>query len=245
MTEPIGARGGLAVADPAAGLLSPELDDTAGDDNRRKLAAVAAAVGVLVLLVVAFFLLKGGGSNNAAGPVAPHIVPPVAGSTTTATTAHQPAATKPVKLLKSFSGPIGRDPFKPLYTQPTQAAAPTGTTANPAGGTVTSTPGSTVGGSTGTTPPVVAVPASFAPVWVELVSVKGTRSASFIVGYSNGKHSKTMPFADVVAPTHSLRTTFASVFALLSIQDHTATVQFGDGRPFDLATGFGNRHFVG
>ncbi|MDQ1696839.1 MAG: hypothetical protein QOJ03_2192, partial [Frankiaceae bacterium] len=81
--------------------------------------------------------------------------------------------------------------------------------------------------------------------WVELVSVKGTSSATFVVGYSNGKKSRTVQYSHVAAPTSSLGTTFGGVFALLSVQDGTATVQLGDGTPFDLAPGFGNRHFVG
>jgi hypothetical protein len=238
MTEQTSQFGGTTLAEPPAPVLPVGNDDSSDDANRRKLAVVGAVAGVLVLLIAAFFLLKGHGSSsdNATGAVVHHTVP--AGSSGSTAGHH------PITLPKTFKGAIGRDPFKPLYTPPAPKTAGTGTTSTGSTstgttGTGTST-GTGTGTSTGTTPP-----ASYAPVWVELVSVKGTKSATFIVGYSNGKHSKQTQYADVAAPTHSLRTTFASVFALLSVQDGTATVQFGDGTPFDLAPGFGNRHFVG
>ena len=54
-----------------------------------------------------------------------------------------------------------------------------------------------------------------------------------------------MSYVNVAAPKNSLRTAFGKVFALLSIQDGTATVQYGDGSPFDLAPGAANRHPLG
>jgi hypothetical protein len=248
MTEQSTAFGGTTVAAPPAPLLPVGSDDTPDDDNRRKLAVVGAVVGVAVLLIVAFFMLKGGGSSDStAGLPAPHPAgaQPSAGG-------H--GAQKPVTLPKPYKGAVGRDPFKALVTAPVAAApssAPgvpsvggqpttvgTGTTGQPVGVPVT-TPGST-GTGTGT-----GVPANFSPVWIELVHVNGTSTASFVVGYSDGKKQKTVEFKGVRAPQHSLRTTFGRVFALLSLQDGTATVQLGDGTPFDLAPGFGNRHFIG
>ncbi|MBV9292985.1 MAG: hypothetical protein JO222_11100, partial [Frankiales bacterium] len=158
-------------------------------------------------------------------------------------------AQHPIRLPKAFNGAVGRDPFAPLYTPPkAKASAPASTPSNskPGSTPVVVTPGGSTGGSTsGSGNPGTTPAASYAPVWVELVSVKGTKSATFVVDYSNGKRTKTTTFKGVAAPTKTLRTTFGHVFALLSIQDGTATVQFGDGTPFDLATGFGNRHFVG
>jgi hypothetical protein len=229
MTERTVPFGGTAVAEPPAPMLPNGYDDESGDNaNRRKLAVVGAIVGVFVLLVVAFFMLKGGSSaDNAVGPVPG---------------AHVPPATS-----------VGRDPFKALYVAPAPkpvTSGPTGSTGVPivgvpgvGTGTGTGTGGTT--GTTGGTDAGTGAPAGYAPVWVELVSVKGSKSASFVVGYSNGKRSTTVKYTNVLAPTNSLRTTFGSVFALLSVQDGTSTVQFGDGTPFDLAPGFGNRHFVG
>src|SRR3954469_17776140 len=116
MTEQNTSFGGLAVADPrSTDDLSPDFVDETENDNKRKLAVVGAIVGVVVLLIAAFFLLKGGGSNSAA-PLPPHVVPP-AGSTGS----HPAAAAhtkKAVTLPKTTKAPIGRDPFKALYTPP-------------------------------------------------------------------------------------------------------------------------------
>jgi hypothetical protein len=226
---------GTAVAQPPAPILPAGFDDEDGSDNRRKLMLVGAALGVLVLVVVAFFLLKGGGSpaTSDSFTVPPHHPAKAAAK----------AAAPAVKLPKVVSAPAGKDPFKPLYVapvapvasapvakQPAKAPAPTSSTTLPGGP------------SGGTTAPAAA---SYAPVWIELASVSGTKSATFIVGYSNGKSLKTSTYSNVVAPTNSLRTDFGNVFSLLSIQDGEATVQFGDGSPFDLAPGGSHRHPLG
>jgi hypothetical protein len=233
MTQPQTAFGATAVAEPPAPFL-PADGEGAGSspDNRRKLAIVGGLVAVLVVAGAAFFLTRGHGSSNGNGNfVVPH------GQVRHAAAAGHSVA--PIKLPKQVKQPDGRDPFKPLYTPPApaKAAAPTGTTA-PSTGAVTTV-------SSSTTSPTTAAPATFAPVWIELASVSGTQSATFVVGYSNGHSTKTVEYANVKAPTNSLRTDFASVFALLSIQDGTATVQFGDGSPFDLFPGAANRHNVG
>jgi hypothetical protein len=234
--------GGTSLAEPPVPM-APASSEPVADDNRRKLAIVSAVVGALVLLVAAFFLLKGNGGSNdqALAPVTRGVPPTAQNGGGKATAQH------PIRLPKAFNGAVGRDPFAPLYTPPkakasAPASTPSGPKSNPGTTPVVVTPGGSTGssGNPGTTPA-----ASYAPVWVELVSVNGTKSATFVVDYSNGKRTKTTTFKGVTAPTKTLRTTFGHVFALLSIQDGTATVQFGDGTPFDLAKGFGNRHFVG
>lgn len=224
---------GTAVAEPPAPILPAGFDDEdGGNDNRRKLVIVGAVLGVVVLAVIAFFLLKGGGSSTANDSFS---VP-----------AHHPAKAAPagkapaaVKLPKVVNNPGGKDPFKPLYVAPApKPAAP----AKPAPSVPTTTTTIPAGSSTGTTAPATA---SYAPVWIELVSVTGTKSATFTVGYSNGKSLRTTTYKNVVAPTNSLRTDFGNVFSLLSIQDGEATVQFGDGSPFDLLPGSSHRHPLG
>ena len=256
MTEQHTSFGGLAVADPRSATVPVETDDAVDADNRRKLAIVGAVVAVLVVFVVAFFLMKGNGGNNAAA-VPPHVVPPA--TTGAAQTGTAPAAGKPVHLPKSYAGVVGRDPFKALYAAPKDTGGGTGasTTTSTGGSSVTTTPtvvtpgttptGTTTGTTTptGTTTGTTAGPGpNYVPVWVELVKVKGTSSATFVVGYTNGKRSKTVTYAGVQAPT-GVRTVFAQVFSLLSIQNGTATVQVGDGTPFDLTKGFSNRHYLG
>jgi len=225
---------GTAVAEPPAPILPAGFDDEdGGNENRRKLAIVGAVLGVVVLAVVAFFLLKGGGSatsSDGSFSVPPHHPAKAAPA------AKAPAA---VTLPKVVNNPGGKDPFKPLYVAPAPKPAA------PAKSDTTSTPTTTVvssGSSGGTTAPTVA---SYAPVWIELVSVSGTKTATFTVGYSNGKSLRTTTYKNVVAPTDSLRTDFGNVFSLLSIQDGEATVQFGDGSPFDLLPGSSHRHPLG
>ena len=236
MSEHSALPGATSVAEPPAPLLPAGFDD--GDsDNRRKLMIVGAIAGVVVLLIAAFFLLKGGSSSpTAASGLVPHGAPSAGGSAGTGGHGH-----KPITLPKAFHGNVGRDPFKPLYVQPVAATG---------GGTKTTgkTTGTTTGGGGNPTPAPgggQTKPAKFAPVWIELVSVKGTKSASFVVGESNGKKTRNVAYNNIPVPKNSLRTTFGGVFALLSIQNGMATVQYGDAQPFDLAPGFGNRHFVG
>ena len=257
MTEQTAPFGGLAVAEPQTALLPVDSDDDGAPDNRRKLAVVGAIAGVFVLLVAAFFLMKGGNDSGAAAPVAPHIVPPAVGQTTDQAGKAATRA-KPVTLPKSYKDPVGRDPFKPQYTAPApvdntaksdNAGAPKDsgvvevTSVPPATGVTTPTGQPVTGTDTPTT--VDSSAPGFAPVWIALVHVKGTKTASFVVGYSNGKKTTTTAYKQVASPKDDVRTTFGGVFALLSIQDGTVTVQFGDGTPFDLAPGYGNRHYVG
>lgn len=245
MTEHTVPMGGTALAEPPAPLLPPGNDDTVDAGNRRKLMLVGAAVGVLVLLVVAFFLLKGGGSStpaSSAPPVSFHHSQSSSGSSGH-TTGH---VAKPVALPKAFKGTVGRDPFKPLYVAPSPAAAA------PASGTGTGTADATgnagtAGATDGTQSTPVTQPTVQSlgrPVWVELVRVNGTKSATFIVGYSNGKRLTTKTFSNVLAPKGTTGTVFAKQFSLLSLQNGEATIQFGDGTPLDIAPGAANRVVV-
>lgn len=237
MSEHSALSGATTVAEPPGPLLPSGFEDGDGD-SRRKLMIVGAVAGVVVLLIAAFFLLKGGGSSSpAASGVVPHGVAPSSASGGTG------QGHKPITLPKAFHGNVGRDPFKPLYTQPV-AATGGGTQTGKSTGTGTGTGGG--GGAPAPAPSTGPTkPAKFAPVWIELVSVHGTKSASFVVGESNGKKTRNVAYNNVPVPKNSLRTTFGGVFALLSIQDGMATVQYGDAQPFDLAPGFANRHFVG
>jgi hypothetical protein len=213
---------GAQVAEPPAPLL-PEGDaGHGGDDNRRKLQIVGAVVGVVVLAIVAFFLLKGGSNSNSdAGFTVPH------GHAAKAA----PAAAPPVVTLpKHVAAPVGRDPFKALYTAPV-AAAPGSTTSTT--GSASTTP-TTSGGTTttttsgGTTTTPTTTTTTYHPVWVQLRSVTAT-AATFDVGYSNGKTLKAIRFSGI-KPLH----TFGSHFELLSIHSGVVTVKYGDGSPFQL-----------
>jgi hypothetical protein len=235
MTEQTAPFGGLAVADPQPAFLPEDAADDTGSDNRRKLAVVGAAVGVVVLLVAAFFLLKGG--DETVAPVAPQAGVPVAGQSDGGNS--QAGADKPVKLPKSYSEPVGRDPFKAQYTAPVAAKADSSDeTTTDKVETPEPTDGVTVGAPTATaTAPV--------PVWVELVRVNGDSSATFIVAFNDGSSLKTEKFRKVKTPDSSSDgTVFAGVFALLDVHDGVATIQYGDGTPLSLTPGPGSRLVV-
>lgn len=221
MSQPTFSPGATQVAEPPVPLLPAADDRAAGDDNRRKLMIVAAAAGVVVLAIVAFFLMKGGSASTGDSATLPprhhHAAPVVA--------AQPPSA---VKLPKHVNAPVGRDPFKALYVAPATAgvgAAP-GTTGAP--GTTSSTPPSTTTTSGGTSSTTTPTATAYHPVWVQLRWLSAS-SATFDVGYSNGKTLKAVRFA-LVKPLH----TFGSRFELLSIRTGVVTVKYGDGSPFQL-----------
>lgn len=217
--------GGTAVQEPPAPV-QPAEDGVAGRD-RRKLFLVGGIAGVLVLAVAAYFLLfSGGGSSNDTSFVVPHhVVKPKAAAAA--------QAPKAVTVPKTNSAPVGRDPFKALVTPPVAAAsAAPGASAAPAPAASAGTTGTT-GTTTTQTKPV-------SPVWIELDSFTAT-TGTFRVAYSDGS---TRVWQNVKAPASGSKTTFATYFALLKISGGVATVQMGDGKPFDLKQGFANRHFV-
>lgn len=242
MTEHMVSMGGTAVAEPPAPVFPTDFDESADTGSRRKLLIVGVAVAVLIAAVAGYFLTKGGSSATDSGfPVAHGKLP------ASSAKQHAGAVAKPIKLPKVFKGHVGRDPYKPLVTPPVVApskapSAPTGSNATGSTGSTTSTTGSTgTSTSTGTT-----TGRHFHPVWIELVRTTGTRSATFVVGYSNGGSFVTKTFQNVDVPRagSTVGTTFASQFALLSVQNGEATIQFGDGTPMDIAPGAANRLVV-
>jgi hypothetical protein len=248
MTESSLLPGVDAPNDSGAGLLpgQPETEPTDGG-NRRRLMIIGAIAGVIVLAAAAYMLLhKSGGSATSSGLV-PHGTPPAA------TAKHKTGAHSGSKSSKSSKPPAANtvpktakqqnvvDPFAPLVTPPVQTSgAPTSTTTVNAstGSSTTSTSTSTGSQSTTTTPGSTTTTGNGSsapsPKWIQLMSASAN-SATFDIGY--GHH--TFRRYHVQAPTASSRqgTVFDKVFALLSIKDGEATVQFGDGTPFVLTTG--------
>lgn len=226
MSESSFPFGGVAVAEPP--LQPGSFDEPVSD--RRRLVLFAGLAALVLAGLGAYFLLFSGGNSSDQGAVAVpqhHVV--------------APAAPKPTTKVvpPAYNAVTGRDPFKALYVAPTaapaNAAAAPSAPAAPAAPAPATQPSS---GSTGTTT-TTTKPAS--PVWVELDSQSGTRTATLRVAYSDGT---TRVFQNVPAPKPGQRTVFAKYFALLSIHSGYVTVQYGDGKPFDLRQGFANRHFV-
>ncbi len=232
--------GGLAVAaDPRSVTPSVDVGEDTGD-NKRKLAIVGAAVAVVVVLIAAFFLMKGKGTP--ADTAAPDALAKAGATSAPAGTAAAPAtAVKPVTLPKHFSGAIGRDPFKALYTPPAAKSAAAGSTSSTGSTTstttvvppTTTTPGTTTPGSTTTTPgtttPTTPV---FRPVWIKLVKLTST-GATFDVGFSDHKNLKVRHYS-LDAPKASQPEVFARNFAFLRMSAGSVMLQYGDGTPFVL-----------
>ncbi len=227
--------------------LPPDFDTAEGGD-RRRLMIIGAVVAALVVVVAAFLLLHKGSSGSNQNGLVPHAtlkaVPP------TAPTGSAPAPKgkghSSHVLPKTSKRQVVRDPFNPLVvpaaasgsTQsgPTTTVSPPATAPSsaPTAPVVVPTTGST-GPSTSPSSPSTPTTALGRPLWIQLISTSGNRSAVFDVGY---KHHKFHRF-NVVAPSaHATQgTVFDNVFALLGIQRGVATVQVGDGAPFVLFKG--------
>jgi hypothetical protein len=216
-------------------------DDGAAGANRRKLFIAGGVAGAVVVVVAAFMLLHGGSSTpSAATGAVPHgtVKSPVA-----AAAGHGGGAatkTKTTRLPKKGKLQAGRDPFAPLFTAPVTTGTAVGATTTTVGSNPTPNPtasapvvGPTPTPTTSpTTPPAGPLGT---PTYLQLLSTKGTHSATFRVGY---KHQKFKQF-QVEAPSagSSSGTVFALDFALISVKADVATIQIGDGPPFQLSPG--------
>jgi hypothetical protein len=211
----------------------PPDEDGAAGANRRKLLMAGGVVGAVVIAAAAFFLLHGGGSTTPTATVVPHGTPRASAPPTKTHTTGGKVTTLP----KKAKAQVGRNPFVPLFVAPSAA---TGTAVGSTTTVTAPTPVSTSPTAPVTTPPVAPVttapPSGLgSPTFLQLLSTDGAKSATFKVGYSHHRFKKYV----VMAPTGSTSsgTVFDTEFALLGIQDGQATVQIGDGTPFDLSKG--------
>ncbi len=207
----------------------PEEDGAAGA-NRRKLLIAGGVAGAVVIAAAAFLLLHGGSSASPAATVIPHGTPRAAAPVTKAkSVSHSKTTTLPKKAKAN----PGRNPFIPLYIAPVTGGTAAGPTT-----TVSSAPS-----PTGTTPvTTVPTPAPTAPTsglgnptYIQLLSTKGSQQATFRVGYPHHKFKRFV--VDAPAAHSDTGTVFDTEFALLSVKDGIATIQVGDGVPFQLTTG--------
>jgi hypothetical protein len=210
-------------------------DDGAAGANRRKLFIAGGVAGAAVLVVAAFMLLHGGSSASSAGTGAvPHgtVKAPVAAAGT-----HASGAGTKTRLPKKSKVQAGRDPFAPLFSAPVTTGTAVGTTttvgSSPAPVPTVSAP---VAGPTPVpTPTAPAAGPLGNPKYLQLLSTKGTHSATFRVGYKNHKFKQFRVTAPSAGATTG--TVFALDFALISVKSDIATVQIGDGPPFQLSPG--------
>jgi hypothetical protein len=165
--------------------------------------------------------------------------PSAGGGSKAKTTGH-----KPTSLPKVAKHTSPRDPFQALVNPPVQtsgapassttvSAAPTVSTAPSTGSTPVVVTGPTAPASTPPTAPS-APPASGSPLSIQLTRTHG-QFATFKVVYSH--HKFRMFNVQAPKPTSNTGTIFGKVFALIGVQDGEATVQIGDGTPFDLTKG--------
>jgi hypothetical protein len=205
-------------------------EGSAAGPNRRKLFIVGGVAGAAVVIVAAFMLLHGGSSpSTATAGAVPH------GTFKAPPSAPAHSGTKTVTLPKKSKVQAGRNPFTALYVAPVTAGTAVGGTTT-VGSSPSPGPTAPVAGPTPiptpTSPPVGPLGA---PTYVQLLSTKGTRSATFQVGYAHHKFKKFNVFAPSAGA--STGTVFATEFALISIKGGVAMVQIGDGPPFPLNAG--------
>jgi hypothetical protein len=241
----------------APGAPTPYFDEEPGDDRRRLMIIGGIVAGVLVL-VVGYLLLKGGGSSDDASGLVPHGTPHAVASPATQGGSGQAGSGSGqaasgggnkagTKLPKQSNRRLAKDPFKPLIADTGGSSGSSGTAGAGSGSTGTPT-GTSTGTSTGTgtgtttgtpTGTDTGVPAG-SPTSIRLVSVEagasGAPTATFAITYRSHQVAK---FTGIVAPAPGSKTgtVFANDFALLGIQGHVVTIQFGDDTPFDLKKG--------
>jgi hypothetical protein len=219
---------------PPAAPVGPDFGEEPTDD-RRRLMVIGGVIALVLVVIVGYLVLKGGGSSDSGdlGVVArgtPHsVASPEASAKPESGSGHKAGSLLP---KKSHRG-IARDPFKPLLSDGTGAAAAAG-----AGETTDVAPAAGAEpGAAPSSPAEGGAPSASlgTPVAIRLLSVSGVKSALFSVTYS--RH-KTLRY-NVAAPAagSDQGTVFAGVFSLLGVQGGAVTVQFGDDTPFDLRRG--------
>ncbi|HVA61959.1 MAG TPA: hypothetical protein VNG13_15690 [Mycobacteriales bacterium] len=204
---------------------SAALDE--GDGRNRRLVLAGVLVAVLLVAVAGYFLVLKG-SPSAAPSAAPlvHRVP-VTGAQ------HVSRKAPSVQTLPaSYNDVIGRDPFMSLLSPPKPAATPAAP--KPA---ATTAPVAPTGGTSSASTVAAATPS-----FIELDSQNGTKTATFDIGWTDGTVTVVQ---NVAAPVKGKATAFGGVFSLLALSSGTATVQEGDGAPFQLQQGYANRHNLG
>ena len=214
---------------------TPAAAEIEGTTDRRKLALIGG-VAAVALAAGGWFLLGGSGGSSddvALAPVVHHAKKPILKAVSRP--ARKP--TKAVALVPAASSvKLGRDPFHALYIVP--AAAPAGSTSGTTGTSTGSTStGSTSTGTSGGTTSTGTSTTSGTPVSttyaLKLVRVYGTGKDLTAVFSVAGK-TQLAKAGSVFGKTQEIK--------LLSLIRNSkgiwiASIQVGDGQPFDGRTG--------
>lgn len=205
--------GGTALLERPSPDLEPE--PGGGQRNRTLLLALGGLAAVLVLGLVAYFLVFTGGSEE---PAAPAPAPNSNGPAAPAAEEPAPVANAPKINTKNF----GRDPFKPLITEPA-AAVDTSTATGGSTGSTGSTSGtagtgaaSSTGGTTGTTTPTTTTPTASTSYAFKVVEVAPDNSAV------------TVKVDDRVYRNLKAGEVFADFFKVVLISGEVNSFQFGE-----------------
>jgi hypothetical protein len=216
--------------------------DESEGGNRRRLLILGAIAGVIVLAAAAYMLLhKSPSSTSTVGSVTPSVVQSAAPPNHPGSPKGNKPGGKPSSLPRVAHHSNVRDPFKALVNPPVQTTgAPVSKTTVSAAPSVAPTAPVVVA----TTPPVVVTtppstqpttgPAAGTPLSIQLMNTHG-QSATFKVVYAH--HKFRLFNVQAPKPTSNTGTIFGKVFALIGVQNGDATVQIGDGTPFDLSKG--------
>jgi hypothetical protein len=208
----------------------PPEDGVAGP-NRRKLFIAGGAGGVVVLAAAAFLLLHHGSSATPTATVVPHGTPKASAPPATS----HSGGKSTTKLPKKAKAPAGRNPFNALYVAPTAGTTVGATTTVSNAPTPAPTTTAPAGAPAPTPTPTQTQTTLGDPTSLQLLATHGDKSATFLVGYNHNRFKKFV----VIAPkgSSSTGTVFDTEFELIGVQNGEATVQIGDGTPFDLTKG--------
>jgi hypothetical protein len=221
------------------------VEESESGGDRRRILIIGAIAGAIVLIVAAYMLLHGGSSSSTQSfvPVHPAGAAPSAAPNPSHGGSGNGNDGKTPTLPKKAKHQSVRDPFKALVTAPVSTdTGPTTTTTVKAPKTVPTTAPSAPTSSVGPTSPVSPPPSGTSsppttgagPQWIQLKRIHG-RTAVLDVGY---RHHKFRRYAVQAPPAGSQQgTVFDKIFALIGIQNSTATIQIGDDTPFDLNKG--------
>ncbi|MCW2726870.1 MAG: hypothetical protein JWN35_3791 [Frankiales bacterium] len=190
--------------------------DTDEVRNRKAVLVVGAVAGLLVLGAAGWFLFSPGSGSTTTSAAAPLTRTVPTGPRASAT------PTAPAVVPAQYVGQLGRDPFRALYVQPAPVASPVPAAAPAAG---------TVPGAVPAQPPAQPPAVEHKLVLQRVYGSGSDQTAAFTI---DGKNSDAR-IGSTFGPTAEI--------VLRALRQGpkggpwTATLQVGDGSPFEVVTG--------